>query len=101
MASDPKDVSAGRRPRGSGQSEDAGSRGAAGSPSARFWTTFRKSKMGMAGLVILLFFFLVAIFAPLLADQERAWTRRRSTDRRWRRPPGSTRWGPTTSAGRC
>jgi len=32
------------------------------------WRTFRKSKMGMAGLVMLLFFTGVAVFAPFLAD---------------------------------
>ena len=35
----------------------------------RFWAQFRKNKMGMAGLVIMLFFVLVAIFAPLLASR--------------------------------
>jgi peptide/nickel transport system permease protein len=35
---------------------------------SRFWKSFRRSKMGMAGLIILIFFFLVAVFAPLLAD---------------------------------
>jgi len=34
----------------------------------RFWKSFRKSKMGMTGLIILIFFFLVAIFAPVLAN---------------------------------
>jgi peptide/nickel transport system permease protein len=35
----------------------------------RFWRQYRKSKMGMAGLGIMLFFLLVAIFAPLLASR--------------------------------
>lgn len=35
---------------------------------SRFWKSFRRSKMGMAGLIILIFFFFVAVFAPLLAD---------------------------------
>ncbi len=34
----------------------------------QMWRTFRKSKMGMAGLVMLLFFTAVAVFAPFLAD---------------------------------
>jgi peptide/nickel transport system permease protein len=34
----------------------------------QMWRTFRKSKMGMAGLIVLLFFAAVAIFAPFLAD---------------------------------
>jgi peptide/nickel transport system permease protein len=34
----------------------------------RIWRTFRKSKMGMAGLIILVFFALVAVLAPVLAD---------------------------------
>jgi peptide/nickel transport system permease protein len=36
----------------------------------RVWRTYRKSAMGMAGLGILVFFVLVAIFAPLLASRE-------------------------------
>jgi len=36
----------------------------------RFVRMYRKSPMGMAGLVILIFFFLVAIFAPLIAGRE-------------------------------
>lgn len=32
------------------------------------WRTFRKSKMGMAGLGMLIFFTAVAVFAPFLAD---------------------------------
>jgi peptide/nickel transport system permease protein len=36
---------------------------------SRFWSTYRKSKAGIAGLVILLLFILMAIFAPLLADK--------------------------------
>ncbi len=35
----------------------------------RIWNTYRKNRMGMAGLVILVFFALVAIFAPLLASR--------------------------------
>jgi peptide/nickel transport system permease protein len=35
----------------------------------RTWKTFRESPMGMIGLVILILFVLVAIFAPLLADK--------------------------------
>ena len=35
----------------------------------RIWRLYRKSKMGMAGLFILIFFVLVAIFAPLLASR--------------------------------
>lgn len=34
----------------------------------RFWKTVRKSKMGMIGSSILIFFVLVAIFAPVLAS---------------------------------
>ncbi|MEX0754683.1 MAG: ABC transporter permease, partial [Actinomycetota bacterium] len=34
----------------------------------RVWATFRRSKMGMGGLVILLVAIFVAVFAPLLAD---------------------------------
>jgi peptide/nickel transport system permease protein len=40
------------------------------SSARRLWRTFRKSKMGIAGLIILVFFTLVAIFAPLLASSE-------------------------------
>jgi peptide/nickel transport system permease protein len=35
---------------------------------ARFWATYRRSTMGMIGLVILVFFILVAVFAPVLAS---------------------------------
>jgi peptide/nickel transport system permease protein len=34
----------------------------------RAWRTYRRSKMGMAGLAILSFFIATALFAPLLAD---------------------------------
>lgn len=37
---------------------------------ARVARTYRRNKMGMAGLIILLFFVLVALFAPLLASSE-------------------------------
>ncbi len=36
----------------------------------RTWRQFRKSRTGMFGLVLLSFFVLVAVFAPLLADAE-------------------------------
>ena len=36
----------------------------------RLWRTFRKSKMGMAGLIILVFFTLVALLAPVIADSD-------------------------------
>ena len=36
----------------------------------RVWRSYRKSKMGMAGLFILAFFIAVAIFAPLLASSK-------------------------------
>jgi hypothetical protein len=35
----------------------------------RIWRQYRKSFMGMAGLGILLFFVVIAVFAPLLADK--------------------------------
>ncbi len=35
----------------------------------RLWREFRKNKMGMAGLIILGFFFFIAIFAPLLVSR--------------------------------
>jgi peptide/nickel transport system permease protein len=34
----------------------------------RFWATYRKSKMGIAGLAILVVFLAMAVFAPLLAS---------------------------------
>jgi len=34
----------------------------------RFWATYRKSVMGMAGLVILLVFVGMAVFAPVLVS---------------------------------
>jgi peptide/nickel transport system permease protein len=35
----------------------------------RVWRQYRKSKIGMGGLVVMIFFVLVAIFAPLLASK--------------------------------
>jgi peptide/nickel transport system permease protein len=35
---------------------------------SRFWATYRKSKMGIGGLAILIVFLLIAVFAPLLAS---------------------------------
>ena len=34
----------------------------------RFWATYRKSVMGMAGLVILVVFVAMAVFAPVLVS---------------------------------
>ena len=45
-------------------------RAADGPSRARAWRLFRSSRSGMAGLVILLLFILVAVFAPVLADPE-------------------------------
>jgi peptide/nickel transport system permease protein len=36
----------------------------------RFWATYRKSAMGIAGLLILIVFILIALFAPLLASAD-------------------------------
>jgi peptide/nickel transport system permease protein len=36
----------------------------------RTWSVYRKSIMGMGGLGVLSFFILVAVFAPLIADEE-------------------------------
>ena len=68
---------------------------------ARFWKAFRKSKMGMTGLIILIFFFLVAICAPLLGDPSGTRPDAGQRPASWRRRACSTRWAPTTSAGRC
>jgi peptide/nickel transport system permease protein len=35
----------------------------------RLWREFRKNKMGMAGLIILVFFFVIALLAPLIANR--------------------------------
>lgn len=37
---------------------------------SRTWRSFRKSKMGMAGLVILVFFIALALLAPLIANAD-------------------------------
>jgi peptide/nickel transport system permease protein len=37
---------------------------------ARFWARFREHRAGMAGLVVLALFVLIAVLAPLLADSE-------------------------------
>ncbi len=36
---------------------------------AAFWRTFRGNRLGMAGLVVLVLFVAIALFAPLLADE--------------------------------
>ena len=36
----------------------------------RFWQTYRSSKMGIAGLAILVLFIVVALFAPVLASRD-------------------------------
>jgi peptide/nickel transport system permease protein len=36
-----------------------------------FWRVYRRSRMGMVGLILLLFFIVVAVAAPLLVDGER------------------------------
>ena len=36
----------------------------------QFWKTYRKSRMGMIGLGVMLFFLAIAIFAPLIVDQK-------------------------------
>ena len=36
----------------------------------RVWKTYRKNRLGMVGLIVLILFALVAIFAPLLADKQ-------------------------------
>lgn len=35
----------------------------------RVWATYRKSRLGMIGLVVLILFIAVAVFAPLIADK--------------------------------
>jgi peptide/nickel transport system permease protein len=35
----------------------------------RIWATYRKSRLGMIGLVVLIFFIAVAVFAPLIANK--------------------------------
>jgi peptide/nickel transport system permease protein len=35
----------------------------------RVWATYRKSRLGMIGLVVLIFFIAVAVFAPLIANK--------------------------------
>ena len=36
----------------------------------RVWALYRKSTMGMIGLIVLIFFILVAVFAPLISPKE-------------------------------
>jgi peptide/nickel transport system permease protein len=38
---------------------------------ARLWKQYRKNKLGMAGLIILIFFVLVAVFAPIIVPHDR------------------------------
>jgi peptide/nickel transport system permease protein len=36
----------------------------------RIWATYRKNRLGMIGLIVLIFFILVAVFAPLIASRD-------------------------------
>ena len=67
----------------------------------RTWAQYRTSKMGMFGLGILIFFVLVAIFAPLLASRCDLSPSAIPTPRRSRRPRASSGSARTVRAGRC
>jgi peptide/nickel transport system permease protein len=54
-----------RRPSGSARSAARARRRRAW---ADFWRAYRKNKMGMAGLILVMVFVAIAVFAPLLAD---------------------------------
>ena len=66
----------------------------------RLWKTFRRSKMGMAGLIILVFFTAVALLAPWIADSD-GLDPTKVTGPILAGQAGSTRSVPTTSAGPC
>ena len=36
----------------------------------RIWATYRKNRLGMIGLIVLIFFIAVAVFAPLIASKD-------------------------------
>lgn len=61
--------------------------------------TYRKSKMGMAGLAILLFFVLVAVFAPLIADASTMDATSPTTGDAYE-PPSAEFWFGTDNLGR-
>ena len=61
--------------------------------------TYRKSKMGMAGLAILVFFVLVAVFAPLIADEATMDPTSPATGDAYQ-PPSSEFWFGTDNLGR-
>jgi peptide/nickel transport system permease protein len=61
--------------------------------------TYRRSKMGMAGLAILVFFVLVAIFAPLIADASTMDATSPTTGDAYE-PPSAEFWFGTDNLGR-
>ena len=64
------------------------------------WSEYRRSTVGMVGLVILVLFIAMAVFAPLLVPESELDVTRATGTRSRRRAP-SSRWGPTRAAVRC
>ena len=66
----------------------------------RAWREYRRNSIGMVGLVILILFVAMAVFAPVLVpDSDLDVTRPPAP--RSRRPAPSSRSGPTRAAARC
>ena len=63
-----------------------------------FWLAFRRSKMGIIGLVMLASMILVAVFAPVLAPYEPSSTENVETSDIYN-PPSSAHWFGTDDKG--
>lgn len=63
-----------------------------------FWRTFRKSNIGLAGLAMLLFIVLIALFAPLIAPYEPSSSANVETGDIYN-PPSPEHWFGTDDAG--
>jgi peptide/nickel transport system permease protein len=64
----------------------------------KFWVVFKKSRIGIVGLVMLAVIILLAVFAPLIAPYDSSSTESVTIDDIYN-PPSSTHWFGTDDAG--
>jgi peptide/nickel transport system permease protein len=69
------------------------------SPSTNFWQTYRQSKLGIAGLALLLAIIVIAIFAPLLSPYDPKSSAGVGAAQVYN-PPSAAHWLGTDDAGR-
>ncbi len=69
------------------------------SPSTNFWQTYRQSKLGIAGLVLLLVITVIAIFAPVLSPYDPKSSAGVGAGQVYN-PPSAAHWLGTDDAGR-